>query len=629
MFQSIEKVLHGIILEYAAVHHIPINEIEIVVKRTDENNEGDITLLVFPFTKHIKQPVERIANDIGTYCLRHPSQCMEGFKAIKGFLNFTVREQYWLDFVANQYQQMFWTTTSKQTKVVVEFSSPNTNKPLHLGHLRNNFLGTSVARLLQSVGYDVHKSCVVNDRGVHICKSMIAWQKFANGATPQSTQMKGDHFVGDYYVAFEKALKEQVNSLKTQLEQGDFSALSDIEPIKKVYAQCIAESHPEKREKLHDALLELLRNATPLMQEVRQMLIKWEQNDPEVIQLWKTMNDWVYEGFQVTYDLIGTSFDDVDYESHTYLLGKEIVQQGLKKGAFYQKEDGSIWADLTDYTLDHKLLLRKDQTSVYITQDLGLIAQRFERLHFKKSIYVVGNEQDYHFRVLQALARKMNAPYKDAIFHLSYGMVELPTGKMKSREGTVVDADDLIAEVIQSATKVAEDSKKLEDVDEQSKKQLHKQVGLAALKFYLLRVNPVKKMMFDTEESIDIHGFTGPFIQYTHARIVSVLKQMTEEINHTHILAYRELSESEKKLILHLENFPSVLVLAAENLDPSEVANYVFHLAKKFNSFYAQHAIAKADTLAQRHFRAALALMTQRVIQNSLTILGIESPTRM
>ncbi|MFN7280302.1 MAG: arginine--tRNA ligase, partial [bacterium] len=480
----------------------------------------------------------------------------------------------------------------KHRTVMVEYSSPNTNKPLHLGHLRNNFLGWSIAEILRANGYDVVRTCIVNDRGVHICKSMIAWQRFANGATPASTGMKGDHLVGDYYVKFNDAYKAEVDAL---------------------VADGMEKAQAEKE--------------APIMKSTQEMLIKWEQGDPEVMDLWKRMNGWVYEGFDETYRKIGSHFDNTYYESETYLLGKDAVAAGLEKGVFFRKEDGSVWIDLTADGLDEKLLLRKDGTSVYITQDIGLAMRKFEEYRIDQSIYVIGDEQNYHMKVLRLICQKLGLPYADGIHHLSYGMVELPTGKMKSREGTVVDADDLVAEMVSMAEQHTRTLGKVNDIPEADLSSLFETLGLGALKFYLLRVDPKKKMIFNPEESIEFHGFTGPFVQYTYARIRSILRKIKHEPGIG--IGSVELMPLERSLLVMLEQYGMVLRQAADEMNPSLIGVYAFNLAREFNSFYAEHSVANAESEEKRQLRLRLSEMTSVVIASALQLLGIRVPERM
>jgi len=475
---------------------------------------------------------------------------------------------------------------------MVEYSSPNTNKPLHLGHLRNNFLGWSVAEILKTNGYEVIKSCIVNDRGIHICKSMIAWQLFANGATPESTNTKGDHFVGDYYVKFNDEYKKQVDEL---IAGGMTKELAEKE--------------------------------APIIKATQQMLLEWEEGKPEVMELWRKMNSWVYAGFDVTYKTIGSDFDKTYYESNTYLLGKDIVQQGLDKKIFFQKEDGSIWIDLTAEGLDEKLVQRKDGTSVYITQDIGLALQKYQEYKIDYNIYVIGNEQNYHMKVLQLICQKLGIPNAENIYHLSYGMVELTTGKMKSREGTVVDADDLVDEMIATSQQHTEELGKVKDFTPEELKELYNTIGLGAMKFYLLRVDPKKTMVFNPEESIDFHGFTGPFVQYTHARIKSILRKNPTTDNG--IQTKVDLLKLEKEVIVNLEQYPAALAEACREYNPSVIANYLFNLAKTFNSFYVEHSIANAENEEKKQLRLQLAVMTSNVLKNGMQLLGIRVPERM
>jgi arginyl-tRNA synthetase len=475
---------------------------------------------------------------------------------------------------------------------MVEYSSPNTNKPLHLGHLRNNFLGRSIAEILKANGYDVVKTCIVNDRGVHICKSMIAWSRYANGATPASTSTKGDHFVGDYYVKFNDAYKTEVEEL-----------------VQKGMSKADAEKE------------------APIMKETQQMLIDWENGKPEVIQLWKTMNQWVYEGFDTTYKRIGSDFAKTYYESNTYLLGKDTIALGLKNNVFVKKDDGSIWIDLTKDGLDEKLVLRSDGTSVYITQDIGLAQLKYDEFKMDQSIYVVGDEQNYHLKVLQLICKKLGLPYADGIHHLSYGMVELPTGKMKSREGTVVDADDLIDEMVSIAGAHTQELGKVKEFSESELKELYDTIGLGALKFFLLRVDPKKKMIFNPEESIDFHGYTGPFIQYTHARIKSVLKKNTVNPSHTD---FREaLHKMEKELLIQCELFEQTLRQAGQSHDPSAIAMYLFQLAQLFNSFYAALSISNAETEEKKQLRLKIASLVATILKSGMSMLGIKVPEKM
>jgi arginyl-tRNA synthetase len=513
---------------------------------------------------------------------------------------------------------------------MVEYSSPNTNKPLHLGHLRNNFLGWSLAEILKADGNDVIKTCIVNDRGIHICKSMLAWQRHANGATPETTGKKGDHLVGDYYVRFEEDLKIEAVYLLDQLLGRELEGFSKEEETKIMNLLDALDHarHAQNKEKYNEIkseLNEIARNNTPIMKAAKQMLLKWEQADEEVVQLWKTMNGWVYQGFDETYKTIGSDFDKIYYESNTYLLGKDIIEEGLQKRVLFKKEDGSVWIDLTEDGLDEKLVLRSDGTSVYITQDIGLAQLKYEEYKAGQSIYVVGDEQNYHMKVLKLIMEKLGAPYAKGIYHLSYGMVELPTGKMKSREGTVVDADDFVAEMVNIAKEKTAELGKVKDFDEKGLAELYNTIGLGALKFFLLRVDPKKRMIFNPEESIDFHGFTGPFVQYTHARIKSILRK--EQPQGKEIKG--GLLPLEKDVIILLEQFTTVIEEAAENHDPSKIAIYVFNLAKTFNSFYTVHSVTSAETEDKKELRLQLAQLTSGVIKTGMGLLGIRVPERM
>ena len=584
----------------AAIHQLYQVELapqEVLVNATKPEFEGDYTVVLFAFVKQLKKSPDALGQELGQYIVTTHPQLFTAYNIIKGFLNITVADSYWLQFVNEQYSNVsFGHAPQNGQKVMVEYSSPNTNKPLHLGHLRNNFLGRSIAEILKANGNEVVKTCIVNDRGIHICKSMIAWQLFGNGATPASTHTKGDHFVGDYYVKFNDEYKRQVEELKAQ-----------------------------------GKLDEEAEKTAPIMLATQQMLLDWEAGKPEVMELWRNMNSWVYAGFEATYQRIGSDFDKTYYESNTYLLGKDLVETGLAKGVFYQKPDGSVWIDLTADGLDEKLVRRKDGTSVYITQDIGLAEQKQKEFNASQSIYVVGDEQNYHFKVLKLICQKLGLPSADGIYHLSYGMVELPTGKMKSREGTVVDADDLVEEMVNIARQKTEELGKVKDFTTEELTELYDTIGLGALKFFLLRVDPKKKMVFNPEESIDFHGFTGPFIQYTHARIKSILRKAGGEVavQTPNSSLQTTLLPLEKELSIHLETFPAVLADAANEHDPSKVAIYVFNLAKIFNSFYTEHSIGNAESQEKKELRLRLSRLTAQVIKNGMHVLGIKVPERM
>ena len=588
----VKQIQSAVINTLSSIFEGNFSDKDFQINQTKPEFEGDYTIVLFSLVKSLKKSPDEIGNQLGKTLINNHPELFTGYNIIKGFLNLSITDSFWTNLLHKKHNDIcFGKHAMNEKKVMVEYSSPNTNKPLHLGHLRNNFLGWSVAEILKANGYEVLKSCIVNDRGIHICKSMIAWQLFANGATPSSTNKKGDHFVGDYYVKFNDEYKKQISELK---DQG------------------MSETDAEKN--------------APIMLQTQQMLQDWEAGKPEVIELWKMMNTWVYEGFDITYKMIGTDFDKSYYESETYLLGKDIVQEGLDKKVFLKKEDGSVWIDLTADGLDEKLVLRKDGTSVYITQDIGLAKQKYDQFKIDESIYVIGDEQNYHMKVLKLIAQKLGYPYANDIYHLSYGMVELPTGKMKSREGTVVDADDIVDEMISTAQHHTEALGKVKDFTSEELKSLYKTIGLGAMKFYLLRVDPKKKMIFNPEESIDFHGFTGPFIQYTYARIKSILRKEN--------LFYTEekqlpLFPLEKEVLFNLEQFPQIIQDAGKELSPAIIANYLFNLAKTFNSFYSEHSIANAETIEKKSLRLQLATMTSNVLSNGMQLLGIQMPERM
>ncbi|MEJ8816306.1 arginine--tRNA ligase [Lacibacter sp. H407] len=562
------------------------------INKTKPEFEGDYTVVLFSLLKPLSKSPDALGNELGKHMVESDPTLFTSYNIIKGFLNLTVADAYWLNILTSHYNDVsFGKGAAKHQKVMVEYSSPNTNKPLHLGHLRNNFLGWSTAAIINANGYDTVKTCIVNDRGIHICKSMIAWQLFGNGATPQSTNTKGDHFVGDYYVKFNDEYKSQVENL---ISEGVDKATAEKE--------------------------------APIMKATQQMLLDWEAGKPEVMELWKEMNTWVYAGFDTTYKRIGSDFDKIYYESNTYLLGKKTVQEGLEKNVFVQKEDGSVWIDLTADGLDEKIVQRKDGTSVYITQDIGLAQQKYDEYRIDQSIYVIGDEQNYHMKVLQLICKKLGLPYADSIHHLSYGMVELPTGKMKSREGTVVDADDLLDEMERVAQQKTEELGKVKDFTAEELKDLYKTIGLGALKFYLLRVDPKKKMIFNPEESIDFHGYTGPFIQYTHARIKSILRKETAQPGK---VQQTSLLKLEKELLIDLENFPTVIEQSGNEHDPSHLANYVYNIAKTFNSFYTEHSVMNAETEEKKQLRLLICELTANVIASGMQLLGIKVPERM
>ena len=577
---------------------------QVVLQRTRKDFEGDLTLVVFPFVKLMRRSPEETAGFIGDLLVEKLDE-VERFNVVKGFLNLSLSNNYWLEFL-NEHaadpdfglvKPSAMPEKGTEKPVVVEYSSPNTNKPLHLGHVRNNLLGYSVSCLLQGAGRKVVKVNLVNDRGIHICKSMLAWMRFGRGETPESTGKKGDQLVGDYYVRFESELRAQVRQLMEDEQLGEEEA----------------------------------RREAPLMKEAQELLRRWEAGDDEVVKVWKLMNGWVYEGFDATYKRMGVDFDKIYYESDTYLLGKDTVLDGLQRKALYRKEDGSVWADLQDEKLDDKLLLRADGTSVYMTQDIGTAQLRYDDYQPELMVYVVGNEQNHHFNVLKKVLQRLGKPYADAIYHLSYGMVELPEGKMKSREGTVVDADDLMDEMEETARRMTEELGKTQDFNEEEKKELYHIIGLGALKYFILKVDPRKNMLFNPEESIDFNGNTGPFIQYTHARIRSVLRTAGKErLMRVHdFSADIELQEKEKQLIKTIYDFPGVVKEAAEEMSPARIANYVYEVAREFNQFYHDHSILNEPDKQLSDFRLCLSELTAQTIRNAMGLLGIRVPERM
>lgn len=617
----------------AHLYQISVGHEQVTLNETKPEFEGDYTIVLFQFVKQARRSPEQMGQEVGTWMVANSGGSLAGFNVIKGFLNLVVAETVWIEFLKKHNQPDFGKKPLNGQRVMVEYSSPNTNKPLHLGHLRNNFLGWSIAQLYEWNGYEVRKSCIVNDRGIHICKSMLAWQKFGDGATPESTGQKGDHLVGEYYVKFENALREQTEPLLQALANGERPAgMSDHDWEKtQLFGNKLADPNiaPEKAAEIKDEYKELARNNTPLMQEVRKMLLLWEQGDAEVWRVWQMMNGWVYAGFDATYQRIGSRFDTIYYESDTYLLGKSFVEEGLAKGVFFKKEDGSVWIDLTAEGFDEKLVLRKDGTSVYITQDIGLANKKYSDYPMQQSIYVIGDEQNYHMQVLQLICQKMNMPFANGIHHLSYGMVDLPTGRMKSREGTVVDADDLCDEMEKVAADKTAELGKVQDFSADELQQLYHTLGMGALKFYLLRVDPKKRMVFNPEESIDFHGFTGPFIQYSYARIQSVLRKAQWEQEAKPYTGQLTLQPLEKKLLFIMEQFPEVLSAACAEMNPSLVANYTFSLAKTFNSFYAEHSIGHAENEDSKTLRLHISQLTATIMANAMQVLGIDVPQRM
>jgi arginyl-tRNA synthetase len=583
--ESVKRALESLYGEQAAGSNFQINQ-------TKPEFEGDYTVVLFSLVKSLKKDPDTLGAELGDHLVAAEPAFFQSYNIIKGFLNFTICEDHWTDILKSAYNDpRYGFLPPKPHKVMVEYSSPNTNKPLHLGHLRNNFLGWSIAEILKAGGHEVIKTCIVNDRGIHICKSMIAWKWYGNGETPASTGIKGDHFVGDYYVRFNNEYKKEIE----ELTAGGMDK-------------------------------EMAEKQAPIMKAASDMLVGWEAGDPEIMNIWKNMNGWVYEGFDATYKRIGSDFDRMYYESETYLLGKKMVEIGLEKKVFVQREDGSVWIDLTADGLDEKIVQRRDGTAVYITQDIGLAIDKYNEYTCDESIYVVGDEQNYHFKVLKLICQKLGLPSAEGIYHLSYGMVELPTGKMKSREGTVVDADDLVEEMVSISAAHTRELGKVKDFTDQELKELYDILGLGALKFFLLRVDPKKKMVFNPEESIDFHGFTGPFIQYTHARIKSILRKEAPDA------AYEiapGLMPLEKELLVSIEQYSMMIEQSVADHNPSVIAIYVYQLAKTFNSFYTEHSVTNAESADKKQLRLRLCQLTAHVIHSGMGLLGIRVPERM
>ncbi len=577
---------------FLALYNIEIPSVEF--QATRKEFEGDITVVVFPLLRYKKGNPVQIGEDLGQYLVENVTE-ITNFNVVKGFLNLVIEDSFYTNFFNSIYTDAvfgFNSPKADEKAVLVEYSSPNTNKPLHLGHVRNNLLGYSVAEIIKASGKKVYKTQIINDRGIHICKSMLAWEKFGNGETPESTGLKGDKLVGNYYVKFDQEYKKEISDLVAQGKTEDEA----------------------KKE-------------APLFLEAQQMLLKWEAGDAAVVKLWKTMNAWVYAGFDVTYKNLGVDFDNLYYESNTYLLGKDIIDEGLESGVFYKKEDGSVWCDLTEDGLDEKLVLRSDGTAVYMTQDIGTAIQRAKDLpDVGGMVYTVGNEQDYHFKVLFLILKKLGYSWAESLFHLSYGMVDLPSGKMKSREGTVVDADDLMVEMATTAKEISEELGKLDGYSEEEKEELYKTIGLGALKYFILKVDPKKRILFDPKSSVDFQGNTGPFIQYTYARIQSIIRKADFDYSNP---VTRDLHEKEKELLKQLELFPETIQQAAANYSPAVIANYTYDLVKEFNSFYQNVSILGEEDLDKKIFRVQLAKKVADVIKQAFLLLGIDVPERM
>ncbi|MFT6795145.1 MAG: arginyl-tRNA synthetase [Maribacter sp.] len=592
---KIQDVLEKKVIEAInTIYGVTLPNVEFQPTRKDF--EGDVTVVVFPMLRHVKGNPVQLGEQVGAY-LEKELDIVTGFNVVKGFLNIIISDAFYIDFFRDiRRNKTFGIVPQSDDAILVEYSSPNTNKPLHLGHIRNNLLGYSVAEILKASGKKVYKTQIINDRGIHICKSMLAWQRFGNGETPQSTGLKGDKLVGNYYVAFDKAYKAEV---VTMMDSGTDKKVAEKE--------------------------------APILLEAKQMLLKWEAGDEAVVSLWKKMNGWVYAGFETTYKNLGVDFDSYLYESDTYLLGKDVVADGIKNGVFYKKEDGSVWIDLTEEGLDEKIVLRSDGTAVYMTQDIGTAIQRVkDHADINGMVYTVGNEQDYHFKVLFLILKKLGFTWADKLYHLSYGMVDLPSGKMKSREGTVVDADDLMDDMTKTAGAISEELGKLESYSEEEKQSLYKMIGLGALKYYILKVDPKKRILFNPEESVDFQGNTGPFIQYTYARIQSILRKAKEtQVAWESEVTITELHPKEKELIKQLQVFPDTIQLAAENYSPAVIANYTYELVREFNSLYQQVSILGETDEDKKALRVQLSEKVGEVIQSAFRLLGIAVPERM
>lgn len=588
---------------------------KVTTNPTRKEFEGDITVVVFPFTRMARKKPEMIGEELGRFLVENVEE-IDGFNVIKGFLNLVISDRFWLSYLMEQYRREdIGRHPSNGRKVMVEFSSPNTNKPLHLGHIRNILLGASCSNILEAAGYEVVRVQIVNDRGIAICKSMLAWQKFGDGATPASAGVKSDHFVGDYYVLFEQKFK------------AEYEAWQASEEGRAVYEEKAAEGQSAT------AFFKQFKNTyfneySALGAEARDMLRNWEDGEEETINLWRQMNQWVYEGFGETYDKLGVSFDKLYYESETYQLGKDLIEKGLQEGLFYRKDDGSVWIDLEDAKLDHKLVLRSDGTAVYMTQDIGTARLRYNDFGVDKMVYVVADEQNYHFQVLFEILKRLGEPYADGLYHLAYGMVDLPTGKMKSREGTVVDADDLIAEVVGEARLSSEEKGMLEDLSPEEQRNIIRMVGMAALKFFIIKVHPKKRMTFDPKESVDMQGQTGPYVQNAYVRIRSVLRK-AGEVDLSGAEKYGQLQTGEKDMIAQLYEFANVVKTAADEYDPSGIANYCYDLAKAYHKFYHDFPILRAESEEARGFRLALSIAVSHVLRNGMEMLGIEMPEKM
>lgn len=606
-----QSVAEGIKLLYGGA----VDPETITMNATRKEFEGDLTIVVFPFTRIARKKPEVIGEELGQYLVDNVEEIAR-FNVIKGFLNLVISDRFWLSYLqANYNDGAIGRLPSNGQKVMVEFSSPNTNKPLHLGHIRNILLGWSCSQILSAAGYDVVRVQIVNDRGIAICKSMLAWQKFGNGATPAATGMKSDHFVGNFYVLFEQKLKAEYVAWQHSAEgQAVFREKAEAGQNEEDFFKAFKNTY--------------FNEYSALGAEAREMLRNWEKGAEETIGLWRRMNEWVYKGFDATYGKLGVHFDKLYFESDTYQLGKDLIEQGLEKGIFYQKEDGSVWIDLEDAKLDHKLVLRSDGTSVYMTQDIGTARLRYNDFGVDKMVYVVADEQNYHFQVLFEILKRMGEPYADGLYHLAYGMVDLPTGKMKSREGTVVDADDLIAEVIGEARQSTEEKGMLEDLSAEERENIIRMIGMAALKFFIIKVHPKKRMTFDPKESVDMQGQTGPYVQNAYVRIRSVMRK-AGDFDFTQVKHYTQLETGEKEMIARLYEFANVVKTAADEYDPSGIANYCYDLAKAYHKFYHDFPILRAESEGAKAFRLMLSIAVSHVLRNGMEMLGIEMPEKM
>ncbi len=611
----LDTLAQGVSQGLKQLYDLDLQSDQISFQPTRKEFEGDFTLVVFPYTRQAKKKPEEIGKELGTFLAQHQPEVSD-FNVIKGFLNLQLEDRFWKSYLADHYQnETFGYQPANGRKVMVEYSSPNTNKPLHLGHIRNILLGWASAKVLEAAGFEVVKVQIINDRGIAICKSMLAWQKYGAGASPKSTGKKADHFVGEYYVLFEKKFQEEYKAWQTT-----------------AVANSLFEEKA-KKDQSQEAFFKAFKNTyfndySELGREARDMLLDWEAGKKETFTLWQKMNNWVYEGFDETYERLGVTFDKVYYESDTYLYGKDIVQEGLESDVFYRKRDGSVWCDLEDVRLDQKIVLRSDGTSVYMTQDLGTARMRYDDFGVEKMVYVVGDEQNYHFQVLFEILKKLEEPYADGLFHLSYGMVDLPTGKMKSREGTVVDADDLIDEVEAEARQNSKERDTLDGLSKKEQDKIISQIGLGALKFFIVKVHPKKRMVFDPKESVDLQGQTGPYVQNAYVRIQSVFRN-AKAIDWEAASDYHELQEGERDLIRRLHAFDQVILEAAEELDPSTIANYCYDLAKSYHRFWHDYSILKAETESAKAFRLQLSRLVGITLRNGMNLLGIEMPDRM